>query len=154
MASRIIAQLLVAGATTVARAASQAWAQALQNAHKTGVAQEAAKTASKVAKGISAQEARQILHVDPQASWVDVTKRYKHMMEVNKKYGSFYLESKVYRAWESLDQVYTEEGKKTPEEEEAVRRLLHQEAAEEGADGQQQQQAGEQQQQAGEQRKQ
>jgi hypothetical protein len=27
------------------------------------------------------------------------------MMEVNKKYGSFYLESKVYRAWESLDQV-------------------------------------------------
>jgi hypothetical protein len=31
--------------------------------------------------------------------------RYKHMMEVNKKYGSFYLESKVYRAWESLDQV-------------------------------------------------
>lgn len=44
------------------------------DAHKTGVAQEAAKTATKVAKGISAQEARQILHVDPQASWVDVTK--------------------------------------------------------------------------------
>lgn len=44
------------------------------DAHKTGVAQEAAKTASKVSKGISAQEARQILHVDPQASWVDVTK--------------------------------------------------------------------------------
>lgn len=44
------------------------------DAHKTGVAQEAAKTASKVAKGVSAQEARQILHVDPQASWVDVTK--------------------------------------------------------------------------------
>lgn len=31
-ASRILAQLLVAGATTVARAASQAWAQALQSA--------------------------------------------------------------------------------------------------------------------------
>jgi hypothetical protein len=44
------------------------------DAHKTGVAQEAAKTATKVAKGISPQEARQILHVDPQASWVDVTK--------------------------------------------------------------------------------
>jgi hypothetical protein len=45
------------------------------DAHKTGVAQEAAKTATKAAKqGISAQEARQILHVDPQASWVDVTK--------------------------------------------------------------------------------
>lgn len=45
------------------------------DAHKTGVAQEAAKgAAAKVAKGLSAQEARQILHVDPQASWVDVTK--------------------------------------------------------------------------------
>lgn len=44
------------------------------DAHKTGVAQEAAKTASKVSKGISAQEARQILQVDPQASWVDVSK--------------------------------------------------------------------------------
>lgn len=38
-------------------------------------------------------------------------------------------------------QVYTEEGKKTPEEEEAVRKLLHQEAAE----AEQQQQKGEQQ---------
>jgi import inner membrane translocase subunit TIM16 len=69
--------------------------------------------------------------------------RYKHMIEVNKKYGSFYLESKVYRAWESLDQHYTEEGKKTPEEEEAVRKLLHQEAE---AAQQQQQQEPEQQQ--------
>jgi hypothetical protein len=50
------------------------------------------------------------------------------MMEVNKKYGSFYLESKVYRAWESLDQLYAEEGKKTPEDEEAARKLLHQDA--------------------------
>jgi hypothetical protein len=50
------------------------------------------------------------------------------MMEVNQKYGSFYLESKVFRAWEALDQLYSEEGKKTPEEEEAVRRLLHKDA--------------------------
>lgn len=146
MASRIVAQLLVAGATTVFRAASQAWHQALQNAHKTGVAQEAVKGAVKAAKTISPQEARQILHVDPQASWVDVTKRYKHMMEVNKKYGSFYLESKVYRAWEALDELYTEEGKKTAEEEEAVRRLLHQEQEAGAAEEQQQQQNSQQQQ--------
>ena len=67
------------------------------------------------------------------------------MMEVNKKYGSFYLESKVYRAWEALDELYAQEGKKTPEEEEAVRRLLHQEP--EAADEQSQQQDGSQQQQ-------
>jgi import inner membrane translocase subunit TIM16 len=70
--------------------------------------------------------------------------RYKHMIEVNKKYGSFYLESKVYRAWESLDQHYTEEGMKTPEDEEAARKLLHQEA--EAAQQQQQQQESDQQQ--------
>lgn len=71
---------------------------------------------------------------------VFVAQRYKHMMEVNKKYGSFYLESKVYRAWESLDQVYAEEGKKTPEEEEAARKLLHQDAdASEQQQGEQQQ---------------
>lgn len=73
-----------------------------------------------------------------------LVQRYKHMMEVNKKYGSFYLESKVYRAWEALDELYTEEGKKTAEEEEAARRLLHQEqeagAAEEQQQNSQQQQ--------------
>lgn len=72
--------------------------------------------------------------------------RYKHMMEVNKKYGSFYLESKVYRAWEALDELYTEEGKKTAEEEEAVRRLLHQEQEAGAAEEQQQQQNSQQQQ--------
>ncbi|WIA18976.1 hypothetical protein OEZ85_003643 [Tetradesmus obliquus] len=95
MASRIVAQLLVAGATTVLRAASQAWHQALQNAHKSGVAQEAVNKAVKSASGMSVQEARMILSVDPSASWVDVTKRYKHMFEVNQKYGSFYLQSKT-----------------------------------------------------------
>jgi hypothetical protein len=38
------------------------------------VAQEAVKATSKATKAISEQEARQILHVDPAASWVDVTK--------------------------------------------------------------------------------
>jgi import inner membrane translocase subunit TIM16 len=66
--------------------------------------------------------------------------RYKHMFEVNQKYGSFYLQSKVYRAWEALDQEYTQEGKKSPEDEAAVQRLLHQDAADAKQDGEQQQQ--------------
>lgn len=57
------------------------------------------------------------------------------MFEVNQKYGSFYLQSKVYRAWEALDQEYSKDGKKTPEDEAAVQRILHQEPA----DAQQQQ---------------
>ncbi len=40
------------------------------------------------------------------------------MHEANKAgRGSFYLESKVFRAWESLDLEYTEAGKKTAEDE-------------------------------------
>jgi import inner membrane translocase subunit TIM16 len=66
--------------------------------------------------------------------------RYKHMFEVNQKYGSFYLQSKVYRAWEALDQEYTQEGKKSPEDEAAVQRLLHQDPADAKQDGEQQQQ--------------
>jgi import inner membrane translocase subunit TIM16 len=62
------------------------------------------------------------------------------MFEVNQKYGSFYLQSKVYRAWEALDQEYTQEGKKSPEDEAAVQRLLHQDPADAKQDGEQQQQ--------------
>jgi import inner membrane translocase subunit TIM16 len=69
-----------------------------------------------------------------------VWQRYKHMSEVNQKYGSFYLQSKVYRAWEALDQEYTQEGKKSPEDDAAVQRLLHQDPAETKQDGEQQQQ--------------
>jgi import inner membrane translocase subunit TIM16 len=38
------------------------------------------------------------------------------MFKVNKDQGSFYLQSKVYRAWERLDEEYTKEGKKSPED--------------------------------------
>ena len=38
------------------------------------------------------------------------------MFKVNKEQGSFYLQSKVYRAWECLDEEYSKEGKKSPED--------------------------------------
>jgi hypothetical protein len=44
------------------------------DAHKSGVAQEAVNKAVKTASGMSTQEARMILSVDPTASWLDVTK--------------------------------------------------------------------------------
>lgn len=40
------------------------------------------------------------------------------MFEANEKQGSFYIQSKVYRAWERLDQEYTQKGRKTPIQEE------------------------------------
>lgn len=45
------------------------------DAHKTGVAQETVKQAARAAgTGMSPQEARMVLEVDPKASWVDVTR--------------------------------------------------------------------------------
>mmetsp|Transcript_19663 Transcript_19663/g.58326 ORF Transcript_19663/g.58326 Transcript_19663/m.58326 type:complete len:147 (-) Transcript_19663:363-803(-) len=117
MAARVLAQILVAGGTVIFRAAAQAWGQALVNAQRSGVAQEAAQGAAKaVKKGMTAAEAQMILGVKPDAPWGEVVSRYKHMFEVNEKHGSFYLQSKVYRAHEALETEYKEDGRYTPEE--------------------------------------
>mmetsp|Transcript_21046 Transcript_21046/g.37570 ORF Transcript_21046/g.37570 Transcript_21046/m.37570 type:complete len:141 (-) Transcript_21046:156-578(-) len=124
MAAKIIAQMVVAGATVLFRAASQAWGQALVNAQKTGVAQEAASKAANAAagaassvSGMTSQEARLILGLENNASWSEVIKRYKHLFSINEQSGSFYLTSKIYRAKEQLDQEYTAAGLKTDEPE-------------------------------------
>lgn len=53
------------------------------DAQKTGVAQETVKNAtSKVASGMSVQEAQLILGVDQNAPWGDVVKRFKHLFDV------------------------------------------------------------------------
>lgn len=118
MAARILAQVLVAGATVLMRAGAQAWGQALVNAQKTGVAQEAIKTTTSKARQMTAQEAQMILGVDKNAPWGDVVKRFKHLFDVNERHGSFYLQSKVYRAKEALEEDYKEDGRWEPQEEE------------------------------------
>eukprot|EP00879_Flechtneria_rotunda_P020030 GHRR01021058.1.p2 GENE.GHRR01021058.1~~GHRR01021058.1.p2 ORF type:complete len:125 (+),score=52.67 GHRR01021058.1:114-488(+) len=100
------------------------------DAHKTGVAQEAVKGAIKSATSMSAAEARQILEVQENVPWVQVTKRYKHLFDQNKKYGSFYLQSKVYRAWEALEQEYVKADKLTNEDRAAAQQILQQDSSE------------------------
>lgn len=122
MAARVVAQVLIAGATVVFRAATQAWGQALVNAQKSGVAQEAAtKATGAVAGAMNSSEARLILGLDTGATWEEVMKKYKHLFSVNETQGSFYLTSKVYRAKEALEQEYEQAGLKTdiPEEPQA-----------------------------------
>ncbi|GLI60162.1 hypothetical protein VaNZ11_002226 [Volvox africanus] len=109
MAARVLAQVLVAGATVLFRAASQAWGQALVNAQKSGVASEAAQagaTAARKTGQMALQEAHMILGVDANAPWGEVVKRFKHLFDVNEKHGSFYLQSKVYRAKECIEEEY------------------------------------------------
>jgi import inner membrane translocase subunit TIM16 len=73
---------------------------------------EGLKQASKVKKNqISLQEAQQILGVGESATWEEIMERYKKMFEANEKNGSFYLQSKIYRAHERLrDEYKVEDG--------------------------------------------
>ncbi|WZZ05365.1 hypothetical protein YC2023_091286 [Brassica napus] len=105
-ASRIIAQFIVMGSGILGRAFFQAYRQAIANASKTGVAQEAMQNAvRKAGKAINAQEARQILGVTEQTSWEEILLKYDKLFENNVKAGSFYLQSKVVRAKECLEPV-------------------------------------------------
>lgn len=96
--------------------ASQAAAAARGNA--TGGGGGNARTAAENMRlGMSLEEARQILNVDPEATPEEVQKQYDHLFAVNDKAkgGSFYVQSKVYRAKERLDQKDQQEHKSTAE---------------------------------------
>ncbi|XP_024984436.1 mitochondrial import inner membrane translocase subunit PAM16 like 2 [Cynara cardunculus var. scolymus] len=107
MAAKILANLIVMGSGILARAFVQAYRQALQNASKSGVAQETLQNAVRRGnKVMTEQEARQILGVSEQSSWEEIAQKYDTLFERNAKNGSFYLQSKVHRAKECLETVY------------------------------------------------
>ena len=137
MASRALANLLVAGGAALARAASQAYRQALANAQRTGVASEAANAASGARgafgrKAMTAEEARLVLGVEASATYAEVLARYERLFASNEKGGSFYLQSKVYRARESLEREYDEETVRREREAAAARRDGTQRVVEDG----------------------
>ncbi|CAN4098309.1 unnamed protein product [Withania somnifera] len=96
MAARILANLLVIGSGIMVRAFAQAYRQALTNASKNGVAQEAVQNIRRASKNMTETEARQVLGIAENSSWEDV-------LQSN---GSFYLQSKVHRAKECLESLY------------------------------------------------
>ncbi|KAE9467663.1 hypothetical protein C3L33_00466, partial [Rhododendron williamsianum] len=105
-ASRLLANLIVMGGGIMARAVVQAYRQALMNASKNGVAQEAAQNIIRATKIMAEPEARQILGVTERSSWEEILQKYDHLFEKNAKNGSFYLQSKVHRAKECLEMEY------------------------------------------------
>ncbi|KAK2366619.1 Protein Transporter, Pam16 [Trifolium repens] len=103
------------GGGILARAVVQAYRQALTNASKNGVAQETIQnTIRKASKTITEQEARQILGVTKETPWEDIIKKYERLFENNSKNGSFYLQSKVYRAKECLESINKGKGEGGP----------------------------------------
>mmetsp|Transcript_11648 Transcript_11648/g.33002 ORF Transcript_11648/g.33002 Transcript_11648/m.33002 type:complete len:119 (+) Transcript_11648:463-819(+) len=52
---------------------------------------------------MSTSEARKILEVESTATLGEIRQKYEHLFEVNEKHGTFYLQSKIYRAMERLE---------------------------------------------------
>jgi len=109
--ARILAQVVVPVIAVLARALPAAYAQALNNAKKAGTTAETVQTALR--KTISRQEALQVLNLTEQeaASAEAIQKQYERLMkanEVKNGTGSFYLQSKVYRAHELLTEFQEE----------------------------------------------
>ncbi|KAG0422721.1 hypothetical protein HPB47_001489 [Ixodes persulcatus] len=109
--AKYLAQVIVVGAQVVARAFARALqqeyaaSQAAANQAGGGRGGNTQRAAASAKLGMSIQEALQILNVeklDPEK----IAKNYEHLFQVNDKAkgGSFYLQSKVYRAKERLDE--------------------------------------------------
>lgn len=83
---------------------------------KAGVAAETARSAARSGKQLTLQEAQMILGVEPGATWAEISKKFDHLFQANERNGSFYLQSKVYRAKERLEQELRETGQMPPDE--------------------------------------
>lgn len=105
MAAKIIAQIAMTGASIVSKAFVAAYSQAVQNAAKGTV--QSAKAMTRRSK-MSTEESLNILEltkadIDP----VKINAKYEKYFQANDpdKGGSFYLQSKVFRAKESLEEL-------------------------------------------------
>ncbi|KAJ7392951.1 hypothetical protein OS493_008192 [Desmophyllum pertusum] len=110
--ARFVAQIIILGGQVIGRAFAKALRQEFQSGAATqqaskGAQEGAKRAASNSVMGVSVQEAKQILNVQN----VDlelIQKNYDHLYKINEKKagGSFYLQSKVVRAKERLDEEF------------------------------------------------
>ncbi|VDK52459.1 unnamed protein product, partial [Cylicostephanus goldi] len=115
-------QVVLAAGEAVAKALTRAVREeirqsqqaAARHATQTGQsASEARESANANARmGISLEESLKILDVKPPIDPDEVAKKYEHLFEINDKTkgGSFYLQSKVYRAKERIDEELRRQG--------------------------------------------
>ena len=109
-----LAKLIMAGAQVVGRAFAQAVRQeirmsqeaAKRNATAKNAESSTASAAETLRTGLTLDEAKQILNVEDVLDKERLEKNFKHLFDVNEKSkgGSFYLQSKVVRAKERIDQ--------------------------------------------------
>ncbi|XP_031451145.1 mitochondrial import inner membrane translocase subunit TIM16 isoform X1 [Phasianus colchicus] len=109
IAAKYLAQIILVGAQVVGRAFMRAlrqeFAASRAAADARGRSERPQSAAASRIIGISLQEAQQILNVS-NLNPEEIQKNYDHLFKVNDKSvgGSFYLQSKVVRAKERLDE--------------------------------------------------
>lgn len=102
--SKIIAQLILAGTQILGRALTRAVRQELESARQ-AASKRPQNIPPPIQTDMTLSEAMKILNID-EVDAEKVDKSFKHLFEANdrKNGGSFYLQSKVFRAKERLDQ--------------------------------------------------
>lgn len=106
--AKFIAQIIVAGSQILGRAFARALKQEIEAsqdaARRLGNTKTRAERLANTKTGLSLDEAKQILNVT-ELNKEEVTKKYETLFKANEKAngGSFYIQSKVFRAKERLD---------------------------------------------------
>ncbi|XP_011292548.1 mitochondrial import inner membrane translocase subunit Tim16 [Musca domestica] len=113
--AKYLAQIIVLGTQAIGRAFAKALKQEIaasqEAARRAGGGRQGEKRAEANARtGMTLEEAKQILNVEDLKNFEEITKKYEHLFAVNDKAkgGSFYLQSKVFRAKERIDQELKE----------------------------------------------
>ncbi|KAG7200488.1 hypothetical protein KM043_001054 [Ampulex compressa] len=109
--AKYLIQLILVGSRVVGkafvRALQQEVAASQEAARRAGGGKRGAEHAATNAKtGITLDEAMRILNVDKPDQVEEVERNFKYLMEANEKAkgGSFYIQSKVFRAKERIDE--------------------------------------------------
>uniref|UniRef100_A0A6B2EE58 Putative mitochondrial import inner membrane translocase subunit tim16 n=1 Tax=Phlebotomus kandelakii TaxID=1109342 RepID=A0A6B2EE58_9DIPT len=114
--AKYLAQIIVLGAQTIGKAFSRALKQEIDMSRQAAARQASSgrgggqNTETKNFRtGMTLEEAQNILNMDKLDKEV-LEKQYKHLFEVNEKVkgGSFYIQSKVFRARERIEQEMQE----------------------------------------------
>lgn len=109
MAKHLV-QLIIAGAQVLGKAFSSAVRQEIRMSQEAAKARSSANATASAAEtmrmGLTLDEAKQILNIENLKDVESINKSYEHLFTVNEKAkgGSFYIQSKVVRAKERIDQ--------------------------------------------------
>lgn len=114
--ARYLAQIIILGAQTVGRAFVKTLRQEIEASREAARIHQASRSNTShgndvAVKGMTLLEAQQILNVKGLEDRQEIETHYKHLFQANEKPagGSFYIQSKVYRAKERIDQELTKQ---------------------------------------------